>query len=95
MKRKTDHQQLVEDADAWVKAIVVHRQGKPCLRESFYPPACGGPIQGAHILRKGGKYISIRHDLANVIGMCRNHHMFWAHTHELDFYEWIENKTPT
>ena len=94
MKRKTDHQRLVEDADAWVKAIVVHRQATPCLRQGIYPPSCGGPIQGAHILRKGGKYLSIRHHLDNVVAMCRNHHMVWAHHNELEFYEWIEELYP-
>lgn len=94
MKRKSAHQQLVEDADAWVTAIVVHRQAARCLRQGYYPPWCGGPIQGAHILRKGGLYLSIRHELDNVIGLCRNHHMFWAHRYEHDFYEWIEEMFP-
>ena len=94
MKRKTAHQELVQEADVWVTAIVVHRQATPCLRAGFYPPSCGGPIQGAHILRKGRTYISIRHHLDNVIGLCRNHHMYWAHTNELDFYEWIEELFP-
>ena len=94
MKRKTAHQKLVEEADSWVTAINLHRQGGKCLREGIYPPSCGGPMQGAHILRKGGKYISIRHHLDNVVILCRNHHMFWAHLYELDFYEWIEELYP-
>jgi hypothetical protein len=94
MKRKSARQSLIEEADAWVKAIVLHRQDDRCLREGLTPPRCGGPLQGAHILRKGGKYISIRHHLLNVIGLCRNHHMFWAHLYEHDFYEWIEQSYP-
>jgi hypothetical protein len=94
MKRKSAHQELIDDADAWVKSIVVNRQKVPCLRAAYTHTRCGGPIQGAHILRKGGKYISIRHHLDNVIGLCRSHHMFWAHTHELEFYEWIEEIFP-
>jgi hypothetical protein len=94
MKRKSAHQELVEQADSWCKALVLHRQGVPCLRAAYTHTRCGGPIQGAHILRKGGKYISIRHDTDNVIGLCRNHHMFWAHTNELEFYEWIEEIFP-
>jgi hypothetical protein len=94
VKRISAHQELVNEADAWVKAIVLHRQKVPCLRKGQYPPSCGGPIQGAHILRKGGKYNSIRHHLDNVICLCRNHHLYWAHANELEFYEWIEEIFP-
>jgi hypothetical protein len=95
VKRKSDHQRLVEDADAWVKSIVLNRQGGICLRTG-YPSrvCCGGGLQGAHILRKGGIYAGIRYDLENVIVLCRNHHLYWAHLHELEFYEWIENLYP-
>ena len=94
MKRKTAHQELVEEADSWVKEIALRRQNGKCLRQGMIPMQCGGGLQGAHILRKGGKYHSIRHELDNVVVMCRNHHMFWAHTHELEFYEWIEEVYP-
>jgi hypothetical protein len=94
VRRKTAHQELVEEADSWCKAIMLHRQGGLCLRHDCYPPNCGGPLQGAHILRKGGMYKSIRHDLENLVVLCRNHHMFWAHLYELDFYEWIEEMYP-
>ena len=94
MKRKTTHQQLVEEADAWVTAIVLNGQDGKCLRAGLPPIRCGGPLQGAHILRKGGKYISIRHLRENVVVLCRNHHMFWAHKNELEFYEWIEEIFP-
>jgi hypothetical protein len=94
MKRKTAYQSLVEEADKWVTAIVVRRQGGKCLRAGCYPPSCGGGMQGAHILRKGGMYNSIRFDLENVLGMCRNHHIYWAHKNELAFYEWVEEMFP-
>ena len=89
MKRKTAHQELVEEADSWVKEIALRQQNGKCLRKGLMPMQCGGGLQGAHILRKGGKYHSIRHELDNVVVMCRNHHMFWAHLNELEFYEWI------
>lgn len=89
MKRKSAHQQLVEEADSWVKSIVLHGQGPLCLR-------CHERklLQAAHILRKGGKYNSIRHHLDNVIGLCAGCHIGWAHHNELDFYEWIEEIFP-
>lgn len=92
--RKSARQTLVLEADAWVRAIVVNRQLTPCLRQGMNPPVCGGGIQGAHILRKGGMYVSIRHNLDNVVGLCTNHHMYWAHIYEHDFYEWIEKLFP-
>lgn len=94
IRRTSAHQSLVKEADEWVKSIAVNRQATPCLRQGMNPPVCGGPIQGAHILRKGGMYVSIRHHLDNVVGLCRNHHMFWAHIYEHDFYEWIESLFP-
>src|SRR5215470_16498010 len=75
MKRKSSRQLLVEDADAWVKAIILERQGGMCLR-------------------KGGHYSSIRWEPENVVVMCRNHHIFWAHKNEYDFYQWIEKLYP-
>ena len=89
MKRKSAHQELVEEAGAWVTAIILHRQGPLCLRCHWQKP-----LQGAHIFRKGGKYNAIRHDLDNVIGMCSGCHIGWAHHNELDFYEWIEEIFP-
>lgn len=100
-RRKSSHQKLVEEADAWVKEIVVNRQQGECLK-AIYPAkslitanvVCGGGMQGAHILRKGGLYLSLRHELDNVIGLCRNHHIFWAHVDEHAFGEWIEQIYP-
>jgi hypothetical protein len=89
MKRVSAHQELVNEADAWVKAIVLHRQGPLCLRCKLRKP-----LQGAHVLRKGGKYNRIRHDLTNVIGLCAGCHIGWAHHNELEFYEWIEEMFP-
>lgn len=89
MKRKSAHQQLVEEADSWTKAIVLQRQGPLCLRCKQRKP-----LQGAHILRKGGKYSAIRHHLDNVIGLCGGCHIGWAHHNELEFYEWIEEVFP-
>jgi hypothetical protein len=93
-KRITEHQRLVNEAGDWVREIVLQRQHGECLRPAYLSTSCGGGMQGAHILRKGAKYNSIRFDLENVIGMCRNHHIFWAHQNELDFYEWIEKIYP-
>jgi hypothetical protein len=93
-RRKSAHQSLMEEADFWVKAIVLERQQGLCLRQGMRPVSCGGPLQGAHILRKGGMYRSIRHELDNVVILCRNHHMFWAHLYEGDFYLWIEQIYP-
>jgi hypothetical protein len=94
-KRQSAHGKLKAEADAWVKAIISNRQMGVCLRAT-YPTnvTCGGPLQGAHILRKGGMYISLRHELDNVVVMCRNHHLFWAHVDEHAFYEWIEQIFP-
>ena len=89
IKRKSAHQRLVEDADAWAKAIVLNRQGPLCLRCKLTKP-----LQGAHVMRKGGKYNSLRHNLDNIVGMCAGCHIGWAHHNELEFYEWIEEIFP-
>jgi hypothetical protein len=86
---KSAHQELVEEADAWVTAIVVHRQGGLCLR--CHKPL---PLSGCHILRKGGIYNRIRFEFDNVIGMDSGCHIGWAHNHEYDFYQWIEGMFP-
>lgn len=89
------HQELVKEADSWVKAIVLNRQSGLCLRGAYdRMMRCGGPLQGAHILRKGALYSAIRHDLDNVVVLCRNHHIFWGHKDEHAFYEWIEQIYP-
>jgi hypothetical protein len=102
-RRKSAHQELVEEADSWVKAIAVHRQRQIAepgvLSISRDLPMClrckrKKPLQGAHIMRKGGKYNSIRHHLDNVIGLCAECHIGWAHHNELEFYEWIEEIFP-
>lgn len=88
IKRKTTHQGLVEEADSWVKAIVLHRQGPNCLK-------CDKPkpLQAAHILSKGANG-AIRFDLTNVIGLCMPCHIFWAHRDPSGFTDWIDELFP-
>lgn len=87
-KRVSAHQALVKEADAWVKAIVLNRQGPNCLK-------CGKPkpLHAAHILSKGANP-SLRYDLENVIGLCMQDHIFWAHRDPVGFATWIEEKFP-
>jgi 5-methylcytosine-specific restriction endonuclease McrA len=88
MKRKTAHQELVHEADSWVRAIVFHRQGPKCLKchESK-------PLHAAHILSKGANP-ALRFDLENVIGLCMKDHIFWAHRNPVGFTDWIEEIFP-
>ncbi len=87
-KKARAHQNLVKDADAWVKSIVLARQGPACLK-------CGQekPLQAAHILGKGANP-SLRYDLENVIGLCLKDHIFWAHKDPAAFVEWVETIFP-
>ena len=94
MKRKSAHQQLVDEADAWANAIAFKIYGERCILTEITHVRCGGGLQGAHILRKGGMYASIRYHEDNRLPICRNHHMFWAHLYEHDFYEWVEAEFP-
>ena len=87
-RRKTAHRLLVEEADSWVRAIVLHRQGPKCLR--CHEPK---PLHAAHILSKGA-FPSIRFDLDNVIGLCMKDHIFWAHREPIGFQQWIEEIFP-
>lgn len=87
-KRKTAHQSLVREADLWVKAIVLHRQGPMCLKCQQVKP-----LQGAHIIGKGANP-SMRFDLENVIGLCLKDHIFWAHKDPDGFVQWIESIFP-
>lgn len=93
-KRKSAHQLLVEEADAWANAVAVKIYGEACILAHIPSPHCGGGLQGAHILRKGGMYASIRYHEDNRLPICRNHHLYWAHIYEHDFYEWVEAKFP-
>jgi hypothetical protein len=93
-RRKSAHQELVEEADSWANAIMFDIYGKRCLLAEIQGVQCGGGLQGAHILRKGGMYSSIRYHEENRIPICRNHHIFWAHLYEHDFYEWVEKTFP-
>lgn len=88
MKRKSANQRLVEDADSWCRAIILHRQGPQCLKCKRIKP-----LQAAHILGKGANP-SLRYDLENVIGLCVKCHIFWAHKDPSGFCEWIEGIFP-
>lgn len=87
-KRITAHQGLVLEADQWLKAIVLAKQGPNCLK-------CGEikPLQAAHILSKGA-HTSIRFETENVIGLCLQCHIFWAHRDPIGFTQWIEELYP-
>jgi len=87
-KRVSNHQRLVMEADSWVKAIVLNRQGPNCLK-------CGQakPLQAAHILGKGANPL-MRYELDNVIGLCLKDHIFWAHKDPDGFVQWIESIFP-
>ena len=93
-RRKSAHQELVDEADAWANAIAKQIYGDECMLSHIKSPRCGGGIQGAHILRKGGMYASIRYHRDNRLPICRNHHLYWAHIYEHDFYEWVEKTFP-
>lgn len=93
-KRKSAHQELVDQADAWNRALAIKRYGEACLLAHIKSISCGGGLQGAHILRKGGQYRSIRWHEDNLLPICRNHHIFWAHQNEHDFDEWVEATFP-
>ena len=93
-RRKSAHQVLVDEADAWANAIAKQIYGDACMLSHIPSPRCGGGIQGAHILRKGGMYASIRYHRDNRLPICRNHHIYWAHIYEHDFYEWVEETFP-
>lgn len=88
VKRKSAHRELVEEADAWVKAIVLERQGPECLKCKKVKP-----LQGAHILGKGANP-ALRYDLENVIGLCVKCHLFWCHRDPIGFSEWVEEIFP-
>lgn len=88
-RRKSARQELVNEADAWVRAIILQRQGVNCLK--CEKPK---PLQAAHILPKG-HYPSMRFVLANVIGLCVGCHLFWAHKDPLGFTEWLDKKFPS
>jgi hypothetical protein len=87
-RRVSAHHGLVKDADAWVKAIVLARQGPRCLK-------CGSekPLHAAHILSKGG-HPGVRFELDNVIGLCMKDHIFWAHRDPVAFVDWINGLFP-
>lgn len=87
-RRKSAHRLLVEEADAWVRAIVFLRQGPKCLRCSQVKP-----LHAAHILSKGA-HPGIRFELDNVIGLCMKDHLFWAHREPIGFLQWIEELFP-
>lgn len=93
-RRKSAHQLLVDEADSWANAIAKQIYGERCVLAHIPSPRCGGPLQGAHILRKGGMYASIRYHEDNRLPICRNHHLFWAHLYEYDFYQWVEATWP-
>jgi hypothetical protein len=94
IKRKSAHQKLVDEADAWATAIAFKIYGERCILAHIPNVRCGGGLQGAHILRKGGMYASIRYHEDNRLPICRNHHLFWAHLYEHEFYQWVEAKFP-
>lgn len=87
-KRVSKHQQLVSEADQWVRAIVLKRQGEACLKCNQVKP-----LQAAHILAKGS-HPSLRFDLENVIGLDVKCHLFWAHRDPVGFVDWINEKFP-
>jgi hypothetical protein len=88
IKRKSDRQRLVEDADQWVKAVVLQRQGEKCLKCNQIKP-----LHAAHILSKGA-HPSLRFELENVIGLCMKDHIFWCHRDPVGFTDWIEERFP-
>jgi hypothetical protein len=94
VKRKSAHQSLVDEADSWATAIAIQIYGERCMLAHIPNVHCGGGLQGAHILRKGGMYASIRYHEENRLPICRNHHMYWAHLYEQDFYQWVEATFP-
>ena len=94
MKRKSDHQKLVEEADSWANEVAFKIYGRECILRHIRAVSCGGGLQGAHILRKGGMYSSIRFHEDNRLPICRNHHIYWAHIYEHDFYQWVEATFP-
>jgi 5-methylcytosine-specific restriction endonuclease McrA len=87
-KRVSAHQSLVKEADAWVKAIVIGRQGPECLK-------CNRRVdlQAAHILGKGANP-AMRYELENVIGLCLRCHIFWGHKDPIAFTDWVEQMFP-
>ena len=88
IRRKSAHQELVQEADSWVRAIVLHRQGPKCLKCHEVKP-----LHAAHMLSKGA-FPSIRHELDNVIGLCMKDHIYWAHREPVGFQQWIEELFP-
>jgi len=78
---------IISKLDGLVRQLVLARDG--CCQR------CGKTenLQAAHILPKG-HYPRLRFELLNVIVLCINDHLFFAHKDPIGFAAWLENKWP-
>ena len=73
-----------------VRQLAFARDGMKCLAAGKGGLRCGGGLQGAHIYGRGANpSLAMKLDPDNVVTLCRNHHLFWAHKAPPDYSAWI------
>ena len=69
----------IKDRDGW--------QCRKCGKQ--YQPGDRG-LHCAHIIPRGHK--DLRFDPMNALALCYRDHLFWAHSHPLEFADWIREE---
>lgn len=82
---KKDRNRLKAKLDRLWSEAVKKRAGGMCER-------CGAKGVNAHHIIGRARSLRLRHDLANGILLCFNHHYLGAHQNSVEFSQWLVKK---
>lgn len=90
-RKKTSARKLKQKLDLLVKQFVHERDGDICLRCKKSRQLI--VLQAAHVHGKG-KYPRLRFEPDNILSLCWQCHMEWAHKQPLEFTDWFRENWP-
>lgn len=72
---------------AFVRQIVILRDGGCILRHYGASGKCSGPLQGEHLISRANS--ATYGDTRNIVCLCQRHHIFWKPQNSLAYWSYI------